>query len=164
MATATAASQARHKRVHRLRVSATSSIADALVLKDGPLFFLCQPDGQIAAGGDHGLGLYYHDCRFLDGYAFHIGEVPADLLASGAKAGFTASIELTNADIVEQEGVTEREQLGIHWERTVDGDGLVLEDCVEIDNFGVTDAHIPITLDFSASFESIFTIRGMAPG
>lgn len=44
------------------------SIADAVVINDEDFFFLSAPDGQVPLRGRHGLGLYLHDCRFLDGY------------------------------------------------------------------------------------------------
>ncbi len=56
------------ERKHRLqsdgRSSVTGSIAHAIVLKDRDLFFLSEADGSVPLKGDHGLGLYYHDCRY----------------------------------------------------------------------------------------------------
>ncbi len=154
----------RPRRTSGLRVSATSSIASALVLKDHDLFFLCPPHGSIPLGGDHGFGLYYHDCRFLNGYQFAMADSRLDTLVATAARGFTALVELTNPDIDRSEQLIEKEQLGVLWERTVDGESLVLEDRFELRNYGVHRAEIPVSLDFSAGFESIFTIRGLAAG
>jgi hypothetical protein len=65
-------SRDRQTRKHRLLShglpSVTRSIADAIVLKQGDLSLIADPDGQLPATTTHGLGLYYHDCRFLRTY------------------------------------------------------------------------------------------------
>src|SRR5689334_16792165 len=48
------------------------SITDALVLKNGNLFFISQSDASVPVTGGHGFGLYYQDCRFLNGYELTI--------------------------------------------------------------------------------------------
>src|ERR671924_645296 len=40
------------------RASVTRSIAHAVVVKEGDMFFLCEPDGRVPLGGEHGFGLY----------------------------------------------------------------------------------------------------------
>src|SRR3990170_2592305 len=55
------------RRVLRETPSLTPGIADAIVMKDGNLFFLCGPDGSVPLKNVHALGLYYHDCRYLRG-------------------------------------------------------------------------------------------------
>src|SRR5690349_9837615 len=52
--------------------SQVESIADAVVIKDEDIFFLSAPDGQVPLRGRHGFGLYFHDCRFLDGYELRL--------------------------------------------------------------------------------------------
>lgn len=52
---------------HR-RPSETSGLADAMVIKDGDIFFLTDPGGEVPFQESHGLGLYFHDCRYLNGY------------------------------------------------------------------------------------------------
>lgn len=69
------------------RASAVRSISGAVVIKDGEPFFVCPPDGQIPLDGAHGLGLYHHDIRFLEGYEFRIRGVFPDALAATAAAG-----------------------------------------------------------------------------
>src|SRR5438552_3694918 len=48
------------------------NVAEALVIKNGNLFFLSEPDGTVPLAPGHGFGLYYHDCRFLNGYELKI--------------------------------------------------------------------------------------------
>lgn len=70
------------------RSSMTRSIANAVVIKDGEPFFLSEPNGQVPLQGNHGFGLYYHDCRYLRGYELKFGDVEPDLLAATAERGF----------------------------------------------------------------------------
>ena len=100
------------------RASTTSSIAHAIVIKHDELFFLCEPNGDVPMDRSHGLGLYYHDCRYLDGYELRLGDMPADRLAGSAAAGFWATFELTNSDLKSPDGsLIEKERVGIRWER-----------------------------------------------
>jgi hypothetical protein len=79
--------------------SITESIADAVVAKNGNLFFLAQPDGRMARGDSHGLGLYYHYCRFLKSYELKLAGAAPNGLASSVARGFMAVFQLTNPDI-----------------------------------------------------------------
>src|SRR5690349_13338060 len=51
----------KHQVLSHNQASTVRSISDAVVIKDGEPFFLCPPDGQIPADGEHGYGLYQHD-------------------------------------------------------------------------------------------------------
>src|SRR5262245_45888639 len=68
--------------------SITRSIAHAVVIKDGDIFFLCEPDGAAPLETGHGFGLYYHDCRFLSGYELRVGGRGPDPLVWNADRGF----------------------------------------------------------------------------
>jgi hypothetical protein len=48
------------------------SIASAVVSKDENIFFPTGPDGRVPRNDDHGFGLYYHVCRFLNGYELQL--------------------------------------------------------------------------------------------
>ena len=85
---------ARHERKQRVLTqgtpSVTRTIADAIVVKDGDLFLVTQPDGRAPRGGDHGFGLYYHDCRYLRTYEFRIDGALPVTLGAGAGGGYPA--------------------------------------------------------------------------
>ena len=81
------------------RSSVTRSIAHAVVLKDRDVFFLCEADGSVPLKADHGLGLYYHDCRYLSGYEFKLGTAKPTVLVCTGVSGFGATLELTNPDL-----------------------------------------------------------------
>lgn len=142
--------------------SITPSIAAALVAKNSDLFFLCERDGRVPLEGTHGLGLYYHDCRFLDGYELAVGNArPGELVATAAR-DHMMRIELTNPDMHGADGrLVPKESIGITWERIVDGKALVLHDRLSIENYGRERAEFPITLVMRSRFQDIFLVRGM---
>jgi hypothetical protein len=79
--------------------SVTSSIADAVVIKNEDVCLLTQPDGNVPRGESHGFGLYYHDCRYLSSYRLELGHLKAEVVVSSAERGFMATFELTNPEI-----------------------------------------------------------------
>ena len=144
------------------RSSTTRSIATAVVVKDGDIFFLCEPNGDVPLGGEHGLGLYYHDCRFLNGYEMKLADAKPEVLVATAARGFMAILELTNPDIKMPGGaLLKKEELGIKWERVIDSSKLMLCDIFAFRNYGLQQATLPFTLTFQSEFEPLFTVRGM---
>ncbi|HWI78363.1 MAG TPA: glycogen debranching N-terminal domain-containing protein [Ramlibacter sp.] len=146
------------------RASTTSSIADAIVIKDDELFFLCERNGDVPLGGSNGLGLYYHDCRYLDGYELRLDGIAADCLASIASAGSCATFELTNRDAqTAGDNLLEKERIGIKWDRTLDASRCALHDSIAFSNFGVDPISLPVTIHLRSRFESLFAVRGAQP-
>ncbi len=140
------------------------SIADAVVVKDRDIFFLAEPNGNVPLGGDHGFGLYYHDCRFLNGYELKLGHKYATPLVSTATHGFTAVFQLTNQDISMAGGrLIPKDDISIHWERTIYSSRLALYDAITFQNLGLQGVEFPISLTFQAAFEDMFAVRGLLP-
>lgn len=156
----------RHETGHRRvvqhgRASTTSSIAHAIVIKNDELFFLCDVNGDVPFKGSNGLGLYYHDCRYLNGYELRLDDVPADQLASTAAAGSSATFELTNRDVkTAGDDLLDKESVGIKWERTLDAKECALHDSIAFSNFGVNAINLPITIRLRSEFDPIFAVRG----
>ncbi len=137
-------------------------IADAVVVKDDEVFFLCPPSGSIPLTEDHGYGLFYHDCRYLNGYELRLSGLSPTALASSAAIGFEATLQLTNPEFEVPDGrVIPNETLGIHWTRLADGHELALHDRITLRNFGFERAEFSISLVFRAEFEDIFQVRGL---
>lgn len=164
--------QEKEKRKNRVLTqgtpSITRSISNALVMKNANVFFLTQPDGDVPLSENHGFGLYYHDCRYLNGYSLKIANSSPTVLVSSALTGFSSVVELTNPEIKVKEGVhIQRETIGIRWERVLDGDQKTLLDTLTLQNYSLEDATFPLSLSFQSHFEDVFSIRGllqMQPG
>ncbi|MDQ4075489.1 MAG: amylo-alpha-1,6-glucosidase, partial [Chloroflexota bacterium] len=137
------------------------SIAQAVVMKDLNVFFLTDADGQVPLEDGHGLGLYYHDCRFLNGYELKLAGIQPNVLVSTAARGFMAIFELSNArDIKIADGsVISKEDIGITWERVVDHAQLTLHDRITLKNFGLEQITFPLSLTFQPGFEDVFVVR-----
>src|ERR1700759_699451 len=107
----------------------TRSIAHAVVIKDDDMFFLCQPDGTVPLESNHGFGLYYHDCRYLNGYDITIGGKKPESLVWTADTGVKAVVALSNPDIKTLDGrQLDKHQVEVKWERMIDGVRLALYD------------------------------------
>ncbi|MFI5243221.1 MAG: glycogen debranching N-terminal domain-containing protein, partial [Gemmatimonadales bacterium] len=144
--------------------SFTAPIADAVVIKSEGLFFLTNREGDVPLQGRHGLGLYYHDCRYLDGYELRVNGGAPQVLAATASEGTRAVLELTNPGTKEGKGASMGgETMGIRWERALDGTRLTLTDRISIRNLGQRATKVVVTLAFRSRFEDIFVVRGMLP-
>ncbi len=142
--------------------SITPSIADAVVIKHEEVFFLANPDGGVPLKDSHGLGLYYHDCRFLNGYELKVANAELNVLVSDVSDGFRAIFELTNPEIKLDKGQhIRKDELGVKLERVIDGPKRTLYDIVTFQSYSFEPMTFPITLWFQAGFEDVFQIRGL---
>jgi len=161
--------QQRRRRKQRLLThgipSLARSIAQAIIIKDEDVFFVAERDGSVPLGGRHGFGLYYHDCRFLNGYCMSLDGQEAEPLVSGAGAGFSAMLELTNPDLHLPGGKRiPKHAVGIKWERVIASQQLALEERLTFTNYGIDPVELPVEFTFQAAFEDIFTVRGFLSG
>jgi len=142
--------------------SITSSIADAVVIKDENIFLVTGPDGRIPLSQGHGFGLYYHDCRFIGGYELSIAGAAPTVLASTATKGDAATFQLANQDIHGADGqLIPKESIGVKWARSLDGSVPSLHDSLTFENFGLGDLQLSVSLAFGTRFEDIFAVRGL---
>jgi glycogen debranching enzyme len=158
--------QAQHERQQRVltqgKSALVSSVADAVVIKNANLFFLTAANGSVPHGGEHGFGLYYHDCRFLNGYEMQLAGMDPLTLIATAHWGYMAVFELTNPDLyLGHDRHIPKETLGIHWQRLLDDQHLRLNEVITMQNFGSEPYTVPLTLTFRAGFEDIFAVRQM---
>jgi glycogen debranching enzyme len=161
----TAPAQRRERRKQRVLsqgiASVTPEIADAAVLKDGDLFLIFTPGGELPEGAAHGLGLYYHDCRYLHTYQLRLnGQAPTPLGVSTA-AGDSGRVELTNPELSGSDGTLARDTLSIEWSRALDGDEPSLTDTLTFHNWGPESAEVELELCFGSGFEDVFEVRGL---
>jgi glycogen debranching enzyme len=142
--------------------SGVASIAGAVVVKDGDLFFLSDSLGRVPVSGRHGFGLYYHDCRFLNGYELHFGDTLPDVLASTAEQGYSALFELANQVVPLGDGKTlPKERVAVRWMRVADGKALAVHEVLTFRNYGVSHVDLPVSFHFGSNFEDVFIVRGL---
>jgi glycogen debranching enzyme len=154
--------QARKQRVltHGMP-SVTRTIAQALVLKDGDLFLITEPDARVPCDGEHGFGLYFHDCRFLRSYELRLHGVLPVGLGAAAATGCQGTVQLTNPELSKSGAELPRDTVGIEWARTLDGSTLTLADAITFRNWGREPVALTIELRFAAGFEDVFQVRGL---
>lgn len=144
------------------RSALVRSIARAVVIKEEDLFFLCLRDGRVPLQQPHGFGLYYHDCRFLNGYELRLAGVRPSSLIATASEGYRAALELTNPDLHLAAGkLMQKEDLALRWERVLDAPHLQLCDVLTFCSHAQESCDIPVSLQFQAGFEDVFSVRGM---
>lgn len=155
--------QERKQRVLTKRTpSITRSIAEAVVIKSGNPYFLAEPTGDVTLGGEHGFGLYYHDCRYLNGYELRLGGARPTTLVGSAERGFSAVFQFTNPDLRLEHGrLIPKETISGRWLRVIDGERLALDDLLTLENLGLETIELPLELTFSAAFEDVFSVRGL---
>lgn len=144
--------------------SIVRSIANAVVIKSESLYFLTEPDGNVSINEGHGFGLYYHDCRYLNGYTLTINGIRPNVLASIATEGFRAIFELSNPELAGTDGnAISKEMIGLTWKRLLAKQSLALHDRIDVRNYDSETHELTLTLRFDSRFEDIFTVRGLLP-
>lgn len=138
------------------------SIAKAVVIKHANVFFLAPPEGEVPFTRGHGFGLYYHDCRYLNGYEILLGDVHPEPLAARSWEGARAVFQLTTPDFEGLDGKTiQRETVGLKWDRIIDPEHSLLHERLDIQNFSYEPMEFALSLRFRAGFEDVFEIRGL---
>lgn len=141
------------------------SIAHAVVIKDEEMFFLAETDGSVPLERGHGFGLYYRDCRFLDGYELRVGGKRPEVLVWNADRGYLATIGLSNGDIEMPDGrPLVKHKVEIRWSRLISSSELALHDTLEFRSLTHLPISFTVSLSFRASFEDIFAVRGHLQG
>ncbi len=152
------------KKSHRKRLSRSAhveSISSAVVIKDEDLFFLCDREGRVPVQPGSGLGLYFHDCRFLNGYEMRLGGDRPTVLGADARRGYQANLAMANKAFQTPDGTNvEKEEVGVEWERLPDASRTILYDRITVHNYRLESTEVPLELLFAASFEALFEVRG----
>lgn len=146
------------------RGPAPNNVATAVVIKDEDLFFLTDPTGDVPLNNEQGFGLYYHDCRFLQGYEFRIARARPNALAATSGQGSTSQFILTNPDLRQLNGTKlAKQSVGITWHRTIQALDLTVRDVIAVTNYVADSIQVGLSFDFQAGFADIFEIRGLHP-
>jgi glycogen debranching enzyme len=142
--------------------SVSRSISDAIVLKQGDLFLIAGPDGQVSSDRTHGLGLYYHDCRFLRTYELRLNDEPPICLGATVASGDHGAVQLTNPELEARTGAEiPRDTLDLEWGRAIDASSNALVDRLRLRNWGHQPVDCELELRFATDFEDVFAVRGL---
>ncbi len=147
--------------IHQRKPSARARFTQPVVMKQGSLFLLSTPEGDIKPGTEQGL--YFHDMRYLSRQTLRLnGKPPVSLLAD-ASEGYRARFELTNPDLPGKQGSKpiRKESLGIHREKQL---GEEFVETIVLQNYTTETAEVALQLDYAADFADMFAVRGMRPG
>jgi glycogen debranching enzyme len=146
----------------RYKTQIKASISDAVVAKDEDIFLLSRPSGDVPLDIDHGLGLYYHDCRYLNGYELAIGGLAPTTLEADASRGFALLFALTNPRLALPDGGSlDPESIGIIRERVIEHAELAVHEILSLHNHAPRPIDLRVKLAFRAEFEDIFVVRGI---
>jgi len=146
--------------------SRVADIGANLTLKQGALFMLTDDSGDIPpqtmGDNDRGLGLYFHDMRYLDAASLRVNDARFTPLLTTSDRGHTGIIEMTNPALDDGHGGTiPKGTIGLRWKITLSD---MVHDELTLQNFGAETADLTLTVVYGAHFDSMFTVRGAEPG
>lgn len=139
-------------------------IRHPLLLKANDLVLLTREDGDIAPDIP-GFGLFYRDTCYLSSYRLRVhATAPLPLMSADAE-GMAAQIALTNRHLATANGQAIPDHaLGLRRTFLLLDDGPTFTDTIEIQNFGVERAVLPLALEIATTFQSMFVLRGAPEG
>jgi glycogen debranching enzyme len=141
-----------------------ADLTHTVVLKAGNAFLVSTPEGEVPLEGEHPLGLYRDDCRFLSGHELRVGGVAPRLLVSSAITGAEAVHELTNPEL-ELPGphTLALQALQIRIDRVL-VDEATLSERLHVHLHGRDPVAIEMEVELAADFRPMLMLRGMAEG
>src|SRR5262249_19741288 len=112
------------------------NVANAIVVKDGDVFLLCEHGGSIPCDSGDGFGLYYHDCSFINGYELQLAGTRPTPLVSISDQGGIAEFELTNQEIPlpDRQTIPPR-KFGVTIQRLIDSAHTTMYDTITVRNY-----------------------------
>jgi glycogen debranching enzyme len=132
--------------------------ANQYVLKSGDTFIVNDPLGDITGRDD---GLFVNDMRVLSGLRLTFGGRAPSLLSGSVSSDNTAfTAHLTNRPLPPLGGTSTPEGV-IHVERIRVLSGTVLNEAIELTNYGTSDAVVPLSISFASDFRDMFEVRGL---
>jgi len=130
-------------------------IRDALLIREGGLFLLTDPDGNIPLNNLSGFGLYHNDMRYLSGWQLTLIGVDPIVLLSTAELGFAQEQVMTNPELINEVGDTlPSGSLNMRRQRVLDNS---LIESVRLTNYATT----PLTLTLHREASPIPTSDSM---
>ncbi|HUX85542.1 MAG TPA: glycogen debranching N-terminal domain-containing protein [Chloroflexota bacterium] len=137
-------------------------IRDTIVIKELDLFLITNLNGNVPRGNVNGLGLYFHDTRFLSAYELGLEGINPIYLLSTGRERFSQIQELTNPDLVTMKGTHIPQQVIRIQRKRIIGPDLWEE--ISLANFHDAPLTVELSLEFDADFADMFVIRGLVTG
>jgi len=142
--------------------SGSADLTHTVVLKAGNAFLVSRPDGDMPLDGDHALGVYRNDGRFLLGRELRVAGARPRLLVVSAPTGARSVHELTNPDLELDGGRTlPLQTLQIRVDRAW-LDDATLEERIHVHLYGREPVELALELALAADFRPMLTLRGLA--
>jgi glycogen debranching enzyme len=128
--------------------------------KEGEMFLCADAEGNLDAEKVTGSGFYWRDTRYLSDFALAVDGQPPLLLSTSADRAFASHIDLTNQDLVDEEGAVTAVQGTVNIRRTRVIDGRLYER-IRVKNYNATAVELTVSLTFGTDFADIFEVRGL---
>ncbi|HXH84225.1 MAG TPA: glycogen debranching N-terminal domain-containing protein, partial [Candidatus Tectomicrobia bacterium] len=138
--------------------------SDAVVLKGDSLFLLSAESGDVPFALPHAHGLFFHDCRFLDGYTLTLNGAPLTVLSAEAVRSVETHHHLANREQRDAEGRVTLAKNTIEVRRARLIRGAVVHELLSLHNYGAAAAALRLELRFRARFEDIFVVKRFVSG
>ncbi|HYN98208.1 MAG TPA: glycogen debranching N-terminal domain-containing protein, partial [Actinomycetota bacterium] len=130
-----------------------------LVIKEGPLFLCCDPNGDLLPGPDSGDGLYTQDTRFLSEFRLSLGGKTPVLLSSDDGLAYAMVINSTNPDPIDgSELEVPQQTLSVQRFRVLSDR---LYERISLRNYSRAPVGSILQLSLGADFADIFEVRGV---
>lgn len=145
-------------------MTASADLTHTVVLKEGNAFMVSTPEGSVPLDGEHPLGLYRDDCRFLSAHELRVGGVHPRLLVTSTIGGAEAVHELTNPEL-ELPGphTLALQTLQVRVDRVL-VDEATLSERVHVHLYGRDPVDIEVEIALAADFRPMLMLRGMTTG
>jgi glycogen debranching enzyme len=128
--------------------------------KEGEMFLCADAEGNLDAEKVTGSGLYWRDTRYLSDFVLDVdGHAPL-LLSTSADRAFASHVDLTNQDLVDEDGTVTAVQGTVNIRRTRVIDGRLYER-IRVRNYDASAAEFTLNLTFGTDFADIFEVRGL---
>jgi glycogen debranching enzyme len=137
------------------------NLSESTVVKAGNAFCVGLRDGSLPLVGDHPLGLYLDDCRYLRGYELRLAGRPPRLLVSSDAAGHGAILEFTNPELTLADGRTlPLQSMRVRIARRILPDAMV--DVLTVHSHAREPVQLELELRADADFRPMLEVRGLS--
>jgi glycogen debranching enzyme len=128
--------------------------------KEGEMFLCADAEGNLDAEHATGSGLYWRDTRYLSDFVLDVDGNPPLLLSTSADRAFASHVDLTNQDLVDEDGTVTAVQGTVNIRRTRVIDGRLYER-IRVRNYNAAAVDLTLNLTFGTDYADVFEVRGL---